>query len=205
MRSTLISAALLVACSTQAKASELSYSYVEISTSHADKPAFMYEDTQKYSLNGSISFGNRFYGLASYGRTHYELEEPWFCGAVVGQICPDDYTVDEYNAGIGFRQSIGDKVGIFIDASFAGIKFDRALYSDESYHGYTLRTGIRAALTEKLEGSITLSHRELDVIQDGFTVSLATQFKINETWGLTAQIEDIGDRSDFGFGVRASF
>lgn len=107
--------------------------------------------------------------------------------------------------GLGLRQNIGDKADLFFDASFARIQFDRAFYNDQSYNGYALRTGIRAALTERFEGSITLSLREFEVLPADFTVSLATQFKINDAWGLTVQIEDIGDRTDLGFGVRASF
>jgi hypothetical protein len=204
-KSVLISATLLVACSTQAQASELSYSYLELSASDVGKLSSLYEDTQRNSLNGSISFGDRFYGLASYGRTQFKLVAPVACLAAVSTICPDDSTVDEYSAGVGLRQSIGDKADLFVDASFARIQFDRALYNDEGYNGYTLRTGIRAALTERFEGSITLSLREFEVLPADFTVSLTTQFKINNTWGLTGHIEDIGDRCDLGFGVRASF
>lgn len=100
-KSILISATLLVACSTQAQASELSYSYLELSASDVGEPSSLYEDTQKNSLNGSISFGSRFYGLASYSRTQFDLVAPVACLTVVGIICPDDSKVDEYSVGFG--------------------------------------------------------------------------------------------------------
>lgn len=204
-KSAKIAAVFLIACSGKIQASELNYNYLELSASSSDDPGFWYKNTQKNSLLSSFTFGNRFYGIASFSRTQFELVAPVLCPAMIGAVCPDDSTVDEYSAGLGLRQSIGDKADIFVDANLTRIEINKDFYNDESDCGYTLRTGIRATLTEKVEGSITLSQRELDVLPDDFTISLATQFNINDTWALIGRIEDIGGRSDLGFGIRASF
>lgn len=194
MKRALLAITLLTAFAGNANASELSYSFIEANyVNNGDFDLISVSDYDGFGLRGSIAFGERFYGVADYSNT-----SATFAGGIFNS------DVDIYSAGVGYRHGLSDKADFFTDLSYARVDIDTDTLLPFSDDGYRLRVGVRGALTDKFEGTIGVTHLDLGDFGDDTALLLAGQFKFNDTWGITTDVE-VGEYTRYQVGVRASF
>lgn len=190
MKKTLLALALLAGFAGTANASELSYSFIEadyVNIGDLDSG----NDFDGFRVRGSVEFGENFYGLADYTMTS---ASPFGI----------NIDIDLYNVGVGFKTNVGDKADFFVDASYSNIDLSSS-FGGASDNGYTVRAGFRGQLADSFEGTIGVSHRDLGDFDQDTSLLLGGQFKFNDTWGITADVDAGGDDTRYAVGVRASF
>ncbi|MFT3808023.1 hypothetical protein [Arenimonas sp.] len=170
---------------TAANATDLKYNYVQGGYSAADIGGL---DMDGYGVKGSVAFGDKFYGLASYDR-----------------VSDNGIDLSETAVGVGFRHGLSDKTDFFTEASFVQDDLD-VVGSD---NGYRVAGGVRSLMSDKFEGSVKATYTDVGDYGNGFGAGVSGLFHISNTWGVYASY-DYADRDSnhfntWGAGVRASF
>ena len=170
---------------TAANATDLKYNYIQGGYTAADFSGF---DMDGYGVKGSVAFGDKFYGLASYDR-----------------VSDSGLDLSETTVGVGFHHGINDKADFFAEASF--VQDDLDLVGSDN--GYRVAGGIRGLLSDKFEGSVKATYTDVGDYGNGFGAGVSGLFHITDTWGVYASY-DYADRDStnfntWGAGVRASF
>lgn len=175
------------ACADERSYSFVETSYVAISSSGLSSPTL-----EGAGIRGSMAIGQQWYVLADYE----EIGEDVFIFSAESKIG---------HVGLGFHAPISENTDFFVDASYAYHEFSiGGAFFDFEDRGYRARLGARASFGKRWEGSLGLSHTNLD---GGFSESsliLGGQFKLSKIFGLTTEIAS-GDDTRYRVGVRASF
>lgn len=170
---------------TAANAGELKYTYVQGGYSAADVAGL---DMDGYGVKGSVAFGDKFYGLASYDR-----------------VSDSGFDLNESSLGVGFHTGLSDKTDFFAEASAVRDDFD-FVGSDT---GYRVAGGIRSLMSDKFEGSVKATYSDVGDYGNGFGAGVSGVFHITDTWGVYASYDyadrDSSNFNTWGAGVRASF
>lgn len=192
MKKTLLAIALLAGFAGSANASELSYNFVEVNYVNAgdfgSNGAFEFDG---WNIAGSVELGESFYLVGDYNQTTDNPNGP-------------SVDIDFYNLGAGFRHSINDKADFFADLSYSDASVSCFGCGDSDGSGYRARLGFRGNFNDHFEGSIGVTHRDLNDFGKDTALLLGAQVKVNDTWGFVANVE-AGDDTRYSVGVRASF
>lgn len=212
MKKMLALALVLAAAPVAAFAGPMSYTYVEggYNRLHLDGGDF-YDDTTADGayVRGSYDFGTSGVNVfASVGKVSDTYQSN-------GLRVDADVRQDEL--GLGYHQSMSERVDFIAEgawvrqvadaeASFAGNRASDSMI----VHGGRVAVGVRGQFNDIVEGLAKVNYYGGgDFEDDAFTVTAGAQFKINPTWGITAEIEN-GKIEDvqttrYMVGVRASF
>ncbi len=180
MKRAFFALALAAALPMSAQAAERSYSYVELDYVNVDG------DADGYGLRGSVNFGeSNFYGLAGY--TSVEVDNT-------------NVDIDGYEIGVGYHHELTDNADLIAEVAYQNVEvfgFDA--------DGYRVSGGFRGNLSDSFEGLFKLNYLDGDGSDGDFTGTLGAQYKFNETWGVTGEVEFAEGGESYLLGVRASF
>ena len=218
MNKTLLAATLLAATSFSAQASELSYTFVEANYAQAN-----FDDVDLYDininptlvgwgLNGSFAIADNFYAFGGYSSGKDDVLNY----ADVNGTYSLDVSVDRTNIGFGYHMPVSDKTDFIAELSY--IQYDYDFDYSEVYlgnpnsesikidtSGARLSAGLRGQLFDSFEGYAKLNFTDSQDIEGDFGGNIGGQYKFNQTWGITGDIEFAKDAAIYTFGVRASF
>jgi Ax21 family sulfation-dependent quorum factor len=181
MKRALFALALAAALPMSAQASELSYSFVELDYVNVDG------DADGFGLRGAYNFGDsNFYALGSY----IAVETDSF-----------NIDIDSYEIGAGYHYGISENTDLI--AELAYVETDVNGLADVD--GYRLSGGFRGNLAESFEGLAKLNYIDGTDFDGDFTLTLGGQYKFNDTWGMTGEVEFADGGETYLVGVRASF
>jgi Ax21 family sulfation-dependent quorum factor len=181
MKRALFALALAAALPMSAQAAERSYSFVELDYVNVDG------DADGFGVRGAVNFGDsNFYGLGRYASV---------------EVDNTNIDVDSYEVGVGYHHSLTDNADLIAELAYLNnevVGFD--------VDGYRLSGGFRGNLAESFEGLAKLNYIDGSDFDGDFTLTLGGQYKFNDTWGLTGEIEFADDSVEtYTVGVRASF
>lgn len=183
MKLKLLSLALIagLAAPLAASAADVSYTYVEGGYSNIDG------DADGAYVRGSVNFGDSgFYGLGSY--SYLETD--------VGNI-----SLRPAELGVGYHYGLSQGVDLIGEAAYVRVDTD---FGD--IDGYRGSVGVRGNLASKVEGLAKVNYTDGDDFDGDFSGTLGAQYKFNNTWGLTGEVEFGRDSTTaYLVGVRASF
>jgi len=140
------------------------------------------------AVRGSYEFGNSgLYATGSYA---------WLDGKDV----PDDVNLRAHELGLGYHHAIAKRTDLVGEVGYRKAEADNA-----SVEGARASIGVRSALGSRVDGFVKGNYYDGADYHGDATASVGGQFKFNDTWGVTAEVEaGNGDRT-WLTGVRASF
>jgi len=180
MKRSLLALALVALPFTTFAADGLKYTYVEgdyVDLDHGVKgPA----------VRGSYEFGNSgVYATGSHG---------WLDTDV------DNVNLRAHELAVGYHHGLNAKLDVLGEVGYRKAEADGA-----SAEGARASVGVRGELGKRGEAFAKANYYDGADFRGDATASVGGQFKFNQTWGLTAEVEaGNGDRT-WQTGVRASF
>ena len=111
-----------------------------------------------------------------------------------------DGHVSGNEVGVGYHHSIAAKTDLIGELAYRNADSGSA-----NIDGARGSVGVRSAVAERVEGFVKANYYDASDYHGDVTGTLGGQFKVNKTWGATAEAElGNGDRA-YLLGVRASF
>lgn len=140
------------------------------------------------AVRGSYEIGNSgVYATAGYA---------WLDGDAV----PDHVDLRAHEVGVGYHHGIGAKTDVIGEVGYRKLEADNA-----SVEGARASIGVRGELGKRGEAFVKGNYYDGADYHGDATGTVGGQFKFNEMWGITAEVEaGNGDRT-WLTGVRASF
>jgi hypothetical protein len=140
------------------------------------------------ALRGSYNFGNSgLYATGSYA---------WLDGDNV----PSNVDLRAHELALGYHHGIGAKTDLIGEVGYRKLEAD-----DASAEGARASIGVRSAVGKRGELFAKGNYYDGADYNGDATATVGGQFKFNQTWGLTGEVEaGNGDRTWLA-GVRASF
>lgn len=207
MKKTLVLALALAAAPFAAPAAGLSYTFVEggYTRLHADEATLGDPELDGAYVRGSYDLGS---GLNLIGGIARVSEDYALAPGV-----RLDLDLTQYELGLGYHQAMSDRVDFVGELAWVRVDLDTeaaGTRADEHVNGGRAAIGVRGAFNDVLEGSLKANYYDGGDFEGGFTGVLGAQFRINPTWGITAEIEHgellVSDEDTrYMVGVRASF
>lgn len=193
MKRSIIALALaaLLPISAQAADAPLSYSFIELDYSRAsidDVDA----NPDGFTLQGSVELGSQFYLFGSYFKGSDSVEGL-------------DLDYDQKQVGLGFHHAINERADFLAEISYLDASVDVEDLVSADGDGYRASVGVRGLMADNFEGYAKANWTDGGDVDGDFSGTLGAQYKINATWGITAEAEFGNDASIYGIGVRASF
>jgi Ax21 family sulfation-dependent quorum factor len=187
MKRALFALALAAVLPMSAQASELSYSFVELDYVNVNFDSGA--DADGFGLRGAYNFGDSgFYGLAGYTDVN------------VDDIDFTDFDISFYEIGAGYHYGISENTDLI-----AELAYQNAESSGSDVDGYRLSGGFRGNLADSFEGLVKVNYLDGENVDGDFSGTLGAQYKFNETWGMTGEVEFADGGETYLVGVRASF
>lgn len=161
---------------------DLSYSYLEADYLNLD------HGTDGPALRGSVDLAKTgLYATGSYG---------W----LKADGTPNDVNLRAHELGLGYHHSVAAKTDLIGEVAYR-----KAEAGTASVEGARASIGVRSALGEHVEGIVKANYYDGADYHGDATGTVGGQYKVNKTWGATAEAElGNGDRA-YLLGVRASF
>lgn len=194
-----------------ASAGELSYTFVEAGAAQLnfelpnDSDA-QFDDVEAsgFYLDGSVELGESLYLFGGYasGNDDVSVTIPGVGSATA------DLDLSQYNVGFGFHHGLSDRADLIAELSYVNSEV-KSNGTDEHADDGRIAVGVRGLLADSFEGWVKGSYTDGladNGAYDGeFGAIVGAQFKINQTWGITAEAEYGDTASLYTIGVRASF
>lgn len=194
MKSVLLLATSLVAVvPCIASAEELSHNYVEagVSRLHDNLPSWVGTDNNYDGgyLKASAAFGTSgFYGFGMYRQGTRD----------VGSGDEVDNTTSQFGVGYGYR--IAPRVELIGEGSY--LRNDEWAYTSDTWRA---SAGVRGAMGDHVEGWAKAHYTDGSFGGSRYSLEVGGQYKLTDTWGITAGVEAGDDRDVYTVGMRASF
>ena len=187
MKKLLISALLLAALPFAAQANDdlLNYTYVEGGYKGVNADGGL--DSDGAYIKGSYDFGDS--GFYAFGEFGYQDTN-----AV-------NFDYHTYDVGVGYHYGLSERVDLVGEVAAIGFDGDFGVDGD----GYRLGLGVKAALTDNLEGLAQVNYRDGDDFADDTSALLGLRYAFNDSWSINGQVEFADDANTFGLGARYSF
>lgn len=207
MKKTLALALALAAAPFAASAAELSYTFVEggYNKIHVDDADFDNPELDGGYIRGSYDLGSGVNVIGGIARASEDFA-----------LAPGldlDLDLTQYELGLGYHQSLSERVDFIGELAWTRVDLDveaGGISDDESVKGGRGAIGVRGAFNDVVEGLLKVNYYDGGDFEGGFTGVLGAQFRINPTWGITAEVEHgellLSDEDTrYMVGVRASF
>lgn len=182
MKRSLIALSLAALLPLAAQADDkLSYTYIEADYVNVDS------DADGFGVRGSFEFGNSgFYGFGAYNWLETD----------VGSL---DFETTEL--GFGYAHGLNDNLDLIGEAAWKNVDVDN--FGDVD--GWRASVGVRGSFSRNFEGLFKVNYVDYDNVDSDVTGTVGVQYKFNQTWGITGEVE-FGDGAEtYLVGVRASF
>ena len=187
-----LAVAILAISPLAAQAGELRHTYVEggVSRFSEDVPAWAGPDLDYDGgyVRGAVGFGPNWY---AFGSLHRGSDDD-------GGVFLEDRT--ETTLGLGYAHALGERTELIAELGAERRDLDWA-----DFDGARASTGVRAALGTRMEGWAKATYSDLDPGYSRFSGQAGALFKIDETWGLTGDVDVRDEGTRYSLGVRASF
>jgi hypothetical protein len=184
-------AAVLAASASAVHATELRHTYVEAGVSRfaEDVPAWAGPDMDYDGgyLRGAVGFAPSWYAFGSY---HKGSEG----------FSAFDFERTESTLGVGYAHALGERTELI-----AELVAERRDLEWAAFNGARASTGVRAGFGQRMEGWAKATYSDLDHGYSRFSAQAGAMFKIDDTWGLTGDVDVRDEGSRYSLGVRASF
>lgn len=207
MKKMLALALALAAAPFAASAAELSYTFVEggYNKIHVDDADFDNPELDGGYIRGSYDLGSGVNVIGGIARASEDFA-----------LAPGldlDLDLTQYELGLGYHQSLSERVDFIGELAWTRVDLDveaGGISDDESVKGGRGAIGVRGAFNDVVEGLLKVNYYDGGDFEGGFTGVLGAQFRINPTWGITAEVEHgellLSDEDTrYMVGVRASF
>lgn len=179
----ILTASMLLA--SMAASAEINYNYFDGLYVNTDVEDFD-DNADGFGVRGSFGLGRNFHLVGS-----------WFTREVDTPI--GDFDIDRTSAGLGVHGTITENADWLLNVEY--LNQDIEDISDED--GYQVTAGFRALTSEQFELDGGIRYADLD---DGQTFGyLRGIYFLNDTWGLTGEIEVGEDDHSFLIGARLSW
>jgi len=198
MKRSLFALALAAALPFSAHAAQTTtpnYSYVEGAYSNAaiNSDDYLDLDSDGFTVKGSMAFGQHFYGFADY--SHYDFDPA--------------LKASPASLGAGFHTAIDDGVDFIAELSYVGMNTE-ILGDDYHNDAYRGAMGVRSVVAKHVEIEGKVTYTDVQDFDSVVGASLGAQYRINDTWGITAAYHYkafnlLADFDTWQVGVRASF
>ena len=182
MKRTLIALALsAMSAVTMAEQAKPNYTYIEGGYANVSG------DADGVAVRGSFDFGTAgLYGIGSYS----------FVETDIGSV---DVEVGEI--GLGYHHSISDKADLLAEATY--MNTDVQGFGDVD--GYRASVGVRGFMSNNFEGTIKANYIDCDGCNGDFSGTVGAVYHLNNTWGITADVQFDDTADAYVLGMRASF
>ena len=190
-----------------APAAELSYTFVEggYTKLHVDDADLDNPELDGGFVRGSFDLGS---GVNLIGGISRASED--FALAPGVDL---DLDLTQYELGAGYHMPMGERVDFLAELAWVRVDIDAevgGVSEDDHVNGGRGAIGVRGAFNDLVEGSLKVNYYDGGDFEGGFTGVLGAQFRINPTWGITAEVEHgellLSDEDTrYSVGVRASF
>lgn len=207
MKKMLALALVLATAPFAASAAELSYTFVEggYAKVESDNEFFGSPELDGGFVRGSYDFGN---GVNLIGGISRASEDFALAPGVDLEL---DLT--QYELGVGYHMAMTDRVDFLAELAWVRLDVDAEVEGEnegENVIGGRGAIGVRGAFNDVVEGSLKANYYDGGDFEGGFTGVLGAHFRINPTWGVTAEIEYgellLSDEDTrYTVGVRARF
>lgn len=195
MKRTLLALALIATPFAAANASELSYNYVEAGYTRVTGVGTKTDGVQ---VGGSAALGSNFHLFGNF--SSYDLR--------------GGPNVDVWKLGVGYNHSLSNSTDLI-----ARVGYEEAKASgSSSLNAYFTEVGVRGALGAKVEGYALAGYERAQTLRpsglpgvsirerDGeFYGRLGALVKLNNNWGINADVKFIDGDAQYFIGPRLSF
>ncbi|MCK7592439.1 outer membrane beta-barrel protein [Pseudomarimonas salicorniae] len=172
-----------------AGAADLNYNYIEGGYNQLD-PDGGGSEADGFGLNGSVSLGQ---SLFLYGG--------WSSNEIDGTSAD----IDVQRIGLGWRNGIGDRTDLVVNANYLKFDVDAGGGVDFDADGYEAEVGVRHAFGDRFEGQASLGYVDGGDFSGTFYGKLTGQFRFNQNWGLVGSTVIRDDVKEYFIGPRLSF
>lgn len=191
MKKSLLALALLVATPFAASAAEgVSYNYVEggYTATNLDQNA----DSDGWGLNGSVAIAPNFHLFGGYNQQDFDRL---------------DYGYDQWRLGVGYNHEISRKVDLVTRVAYEKFQADDfnvggVNFAGADLDGYSAEVGVRAGLTQHLEGYAMAGYEDGSDYDGDFYGRLGAQVKFNPNWGITGDVKFADNDTQWFVGPR---
>lgn len=193
-----------------ASADALSYTFVEggYTKLHAEDEFFDNPEADGAFARGSFDLGSGINVFGGLSRVSDEFD--------LGPGFTLDLDVTQYELGLGYHQSMSERVDFIAEAAYVRVDLDADVpqvpgsAASEDAKGGRVALGVRGAMSDAVEGWVKANYYDGGDFEGGFTGVAGVLFKFNPTWGLVGEIEHgelaLSDEDTrYNVGVRASF
>ena len=182
MKTSLFALAIAAALPFSAHATDLSYTSVEADYVNLD------HGTDGWGLRGSVAIGSTgLYALGGYSQ-------------LSADGTPNNVDVRSNELGLGYHHPVADKTDLIGELAYRN-----AESGNTNIDGARASVGVRSAVAEHFEGFVKANYYDASDYHGDVTGTVGAQYKLNKTWGATAEAElGQGDQA-YLVGVRASF
>ena len=194
MKTSVLTLGLLTILPLAASAAErLSYNYVEgdyVRTDFKNIDGYNAPTADGFGIKGSYAFSPNFH----------------FYGLLNRQDFPHNYyagTFNEWQAGIGYNRELNSTTDFLVRAAY--FDFNKSL----SGHGISVESGVRKYFNQSFEGYVLgglQNYLSKDSLNGRFFLRFGGQVKINQNWGIAADMKfGGGDFDQFTIGPRLTW
>lgn len=193
-----------------AAADALSYTFVEggYAKVHADDADLDNPEADGAFLRGSYDFGSGVNVFGGVSRVSEDFD--------LGDGFTLDLDVTQYELGLGYHQSMSERVDFIAEAAYLRLDIDAEVpqvpdaSASDVANGGRVTIGLRGAMSDALEGWVKANYYDGGDFEGAFSGTVGVQFKFNATWGIVGEIEHgelvLSDQdTKYLVGVRASF
>lgn len=171
---------------------DLSYSYLGLGATYADPNGFSGETG--YGAEASGAFHDNWHVFGSFQAYDFGQGDA-------------DIDVKNWNIGLGYNVGLTDSLdlvaGLSYERSDVDVDSDLLTFNDHE-NGYGARVGVRNSFGSHFEGGAGLKYTNYES-SSGTTVYVNGQYKFNETFGITGEVEGNDDGHTIFLGPRISF
>jgi Ax21 family sulfation-dependent quorum factor len=181
MKRSLFALALVAAMPFAAQADDkLSYTYIEADYLNVDS------DADGFGVRGSVEFADSgFYGFGGWNSV---------------EVDDVNVDVDTFDVGLGYAHSLGENLDVLGEAAYMNSDVEGF-----DVDGWRASIGLRGSFSPNFEGLIKANYIDGDEFDGDFTATLGAQYKFNQTWGITGEVEAGDGGETYLLGLRASF
>lgn len=186
-----LAVAILATSPLAAGAGELRHTYIEGGASRFSEDATGFGPGMDHDggyVRGAVGLGPNWY---AFGSLHQGSDER-------GGLFFEDRT--ETTLGVGYAHALGERTELI-----AELGAERRDVDWTDYDGARASTGVRTAIGTRMEGWAKATYSDIDHGYSAFSAQAGAMFKINDTWGLTGDVDVRDEGKRYSLGVRASF
>ncbi len=147
-------------------------------------------DGDLFGIEGSFAVSESFHVFAGYG---------------VGEIEDTSVEMDQWNVGLGYNNSLSDRVDLVVGLSYEYIELSTPGQISIDDNGIGVSVGLRMAATDKLEVDAGISYVDFSDRGDNTAFGGGVLYNFTDSFALGANVSFDDDATGYGIGGRFYF